>query len=324
MGAPKHLDSRHNINTMQIFTITLNPAFDIHCIADSLTLYRENLACITNRDAGGKGINIARALNACNIPSTAIVALGKENGAEFRNSLTLPNVAFQYLPVAGRIRENITIHTPDTPETRISFSGFSADGSLLDTIASLLEKETLRDSIITFTGRNPQGITTAAAKAFLSQLKAQGARIVIDSRSFTLEDLLDVKPWLIKPNEEEIAMYSGTPVSDCQSAASAARSLREQGIENVLISLGKSGAVLACQEGDYYANAPEINVMSTIGAGDSMIAGFCAAAMQDSSYINMLKQAIAWGSAACMTEGTMPPKPADIQALLPRIVCQKL
>ena len=309
---------------MQIFTITLNPAFDIHCFADSLTLYRENLARITAQDAGGKGINISRALDACHIASTGIVALGTENGAQFRNSLTLPNVTFQFLPVAGRIRENITIHTPDTPETRISFSGFSADSGLLDAISSLLIKESLWDSIITFTGRNPQGITIDDTKAFLKHLKSQGAKIVIDSRSFALEDLLEVKPWLIKPNEEEIAMYSGTPVNDCQSGAAAARALRRQGIENVLISLGKSGAVLSCQDGEYYASAPEIDVMSTIGAGDSMIAGFCAAAMKTGSYPNMLRQAVAWGSAACMTEGTKPPKLTDIQTLLPAVSCQQI
>ena len=111
---------------MNIITITLNPAFDIHCHTEQFAPYHENLAKITARDAGGKGVNISRALAANSVPNTALVVLGEENAEDFRRSLSKSGVQTKEICVKGRIRENITLHTDHAPETRISFQGFPA------------------------------------------------------------------------------------------------------------------------------------------------------------------------------------------------------
>ena len=164
----------------------------------------------------------------------------------------------------------------------------------------------------------------SAVKTFLKELQEKGARIVIDSRSFTLSDLCEMKPWLIKPNQEEISMYLGREIDGFTEVLDSARELFGKGIENVMISLGAKGALLVSGEGAFVAEPPVIEAKSTIGAGDSSIGGFLAAAKAGLDRAQMLRYAVAYGSAACMTEGTRPPKREDVEALLPQITTKKI
>lgn len=310
---------------MRIITLTLNPAFDIHCFVENFQPFHENLAKITASEAGGKGVNISRALTVNGVENTALVVIGDENGESFKRALAADGMTVCDIAVAGRIRENITLHTNGADETRISFAGFEADDSLLERVEKALDG-LVEDgnTVLTFTGRNPSGVSLEATKALLERLKARGVEMVIDSRSFGKDDLIDSKPWLIKPNEEEIAMYADVSVTDFSSAAKAAEALRAKGIENVMISLGSKGAMLCCEDGCFVAHAPKINALSTIGAGDSSIGGFIAARAAGLSYPEMLRYAVCYGSAACMTEGTRPPMAEDVNALLAEVTVEKI
>ena len=117
---------------MKIITLTLNPAFDIHCYVPAFAPYHENLAKITDNEAGGKGVNISRALTVNGVDNLAIVVVGDENGDSFLKRLTADKMNYLAITVEGRIRENITLHTDNADETRISFEGFKTDESLLD------------------------------------------------------------------------------------------------------------------------------------------------------------------------------------------------
>ena len=194
---------------MKIVTLTLNPAFDIHCHTPNFQPFHENLAHITAIDAGGKGINISRALTNMGVENTALVVLGEENADSFRRSLTADNIQFCEISVGGRIRENITLHTENTPETRISFAGFTVDDTLLKAVEQRLNELIDGNAILTVTGRNLEGLSMDALKDMLIRFRKKGVKLIVDSRSFSLQDLLDVRPWLIKPNEEEIGMYRG-------------------------------------------------------------------------------------------------------------------
>lgn len=300
---------------MKIITLTLSPAFDMHCNAAVFKAGHENFATVTSRDAGGKGINISKALSKNGVENLAFVVLGKENSAEFRALLKADGVLPHEIEVEGRIRENITVHSDGSPETRISFPGFCTDDSLLTRVEAALEGRLDSDTLITLTGRIPDGISMACVQSFLRRLLKSGVRIVIDSKSFTFQDLIECKPYFIKPNEEEIAEYLGKSIKTLAEAAKAAEKMRLAGIENVMITLGERGAVLACKEGVYFAEAPKIKVASTIGAGDSAIAGFLAARLQNFCTSDSLRLSVAYGSAACLTEGTEAPCPSDIARL---------
>lgn len=302
---------------MKIYTLTLNPAYDIHANTAHFLPCRENLAHVTSRDAGGKGVNISRALYSGGTQNTAVIVLGKENGGEFRQSLADFGLDCLYFEKEGRIRENLTLHCAVTGETRISFAGFTVDESILSDVESAMEVD--GDTYITFTGRVPGGISMDSVKAFLKRLQNKGAKIVVDSKSFSLADLLEVKPWLIKPNQEEISEYFGCEIADFRQAAEKAKLLHDGGIENAMISLGGDGALLVCGDGLFTATAPEIQPVSTIGAGDSSIAGFLAAATAGKCAAECLKTAVAYGTAACLTAGSLPPAAEEIQKIFEQI-----
>ena len=304
---------------MKIITLTLSPAIDIHCNTDSFIAERENFAKITSRDVGGKGVNISRALLSCKIPSTAIVVVGEENADSFLSLLAADNIDCEAIWSQGLIRENITVHTTGKKETRLSFDGFVGDDSLIDEVEDSLNEIAKSGDIVALVGSIPRGINTEKVKNLVHALKSKEIRVVIDSRSFTPTDIVECSPFLIKPNEEEITAYTKKAVESLEDATDAAKKIFEKGVENVMISLGAKGAVLACSEGLFIANAPLISALSTIGAGDSSIAGFLAAYKDRKSPAECLKNAVAFGSAACLTEGTKPPKKEDIEQLIQSI-----
>ncbi len=301
---------------MNIITLTLSPAYDVHCRAEGLKLHHENFATVMRRDAGGKGVNISRALTQNGVQNCAVVALGAENAADFRASLDAFGMSWIEIPVAGRIRENYTFHTPDGRETRISFPGAKVDAKILDRVEEVVSATIGNGDALTLTGRLPDGLQMADIKAFLRRMQAKGARVVIDSRSFSLSDLCDIRPWLIKPNEEEIALYLGQDSPGFDAISEGARRLQQQGIQNVMVSLGSRGALLMTDGGAWIATPPRVAVCSTIGAGDSSIAGFLAATGEGKAPAECLATAIAFGSAACMNPGTEPPRDTDVAEIL--------
>ena len=307
---------------MKIITLTLNPAFDIHCAANSFSPYRESVVEITSREAGGKGVNISRALKTFGRKNIAVIVVGTENGDEFCKMLESDSLSFLPIFQNGRIRENITLHQDKHPETRISFGGFALDKAALHKIRAAIGV-TDAQTIITLTGSIPAGIEARDLLEILDEAKANGAKVVIDSRSVTLAEILDFKPWLIKPNRDEIEQYIEKTIETEQDAIAVAKELSARGVENAMISLGKDGAVLATKSGSFYAAAPPIHAISTIGAGDSLIAGFIDAYCENRALEECLVRAVAFGTAACMREGTKPPMPSNVKYIESKISLRK-
>lgn len=325
---------------MKIITITLNPAFDLHYEMKNFRLYKENYVDSILVAAGGKGINISRALSKNNIDNTAYVILGKENAADFVSRLEADDITFKGFYCEGRIRENITIHTPNMPETRISLDSFSLNDEILIQLLKELKLLIYEHTIVTFTGRIPNGLSIDCVINFLRELRELNCLLVIDCNSFSIEDLINIRPWLIKPNEQEVQMLLGKQITTIEQARKAAIEIYEMGIKNVIVSMGKEGAAAATNVTttktvvealdktsvklsdtanlsyiSYIVEVPRIKAISTIGAGDSLIAGFIVAYVQGFSYEECLRNAAAFSTAACLTKGTEPPRPDDIERL---------
>lgn len=302
---------------MEIYTLTLNPAIDVHAEGKEVVPGKENLYSITSRDAGGKGINIAKALKTYGVDSHNYVILGEDNSSDFTDMLGKLGLEWTSDTVAGRIRENITIHQTGGSETRISFSGFSLMPDEIENILLNIRMMCSPDSVLTVTGSLPVGLSSADMIPMLKEINAVGTKIVIDSKSFSLEDIKDIHPFLIKPNQEEIDAYLETNVIDLDDALDCAAKLRKIA-DNVIVSLGADGAAIASEEGNFKVTAPKIEAVSTIGAGDSMIAGFLFGYGKVPIY-ECLKLGVAFGTAACLTPGTEPPVKEDIERILSEI-----
>jgi len=304
---------------MKIITLTLNPAYDLHFIMKDFKLYKENYVESSILEAGGKGINISRALLKNNIASTAYVVLGKQNAADFVSQLKKDGLNFKELYCEGKIRENITIHTPNEPETRISRESRLFSGEILEKLSDELKQTVDDNTIVTFSGRLPKGLSLEKAERFLKELKSFGCRLVVDCNSFSMDSLLRIRPWLIKPNEQEVWSLTQKEIETMEQAMAAAKEISAMGIENVIISMGKDGAAMSSAELNCIAKAPGITPVSTIGAGDSMLAGFIGAFSRGADIEECFKTAVAFGTAACLTQGTLPPEPEDIENLKPEV-----
>lgn len=308
---------------MKIITITLNPAFDIHYNVEHLELHRENYATGAVKNAGGKGINISRALTFFGIENKAFCVTGDENGKDFLGYLEKENIPFETINKQGKIRENITLHTI-FGETRISCEGSKTDVEVLDVIFEKIKKEYEKDMLVTFTGRLCEGIGREDAIAFIKNLKELGVRVIVDCNSFSKDDILKIKPFLIKPNEQEISELLGNIEINDSDIKKAATAFYDAGIENVMISLGANGFIFYNREGCFKVSVPKIIPVSTIGAGDSTIAGFAAGLALDMETCEILRLAGAFGTAACLTEGTNPPVKEDILRICNEVVCKTL
>ncbi|MBE7043283.1 MAG: 1-phosphofructokinase family hexose kinase [Ruminococcaceae bacterium] len=303
---------------MKIITLTLNPAFDVHCMMNRLELYKENYGTQLTRQAAGKGINLSRALVSYGVENTAITVVGTENGEEFLKDLEEAGISYLSVEAQGRIRENLTVHSPDTPETRISFEGFQTDDGILHQMKNLMPCDA--DTIVTFTGRIPMGISKQGVISFLKEIKETGAKLVIDCNSFTMDELLSLQPMMIKPNQQEISQLVGKELEP-EQAFELAKQICEKGIDHVLISFGGKGMVYSGIWGQYRILVPEEEIVSTVGAGDSTVAGFLAGLVSEFPPCDVLRLSAAFGSAACLTPGTNPPVKTEIDNMFTKIRC---
>ena len=301
-----------------IRTITLNPAFDLHYKMERFEARKENYVQSILCDAGGKGINISRALTVNGVENLAYVILGDENGASFEAQLKRDGLSYVPLYTAGRIRENITLHPDGDRETRISLDTFSVNEQAINALDGYLSKDTETAVLLAFAGRLPRGIEKEVVISFLQKQISKGSKLIVDSNSFTPEDLQRIHPWFIKPNEQEIVAFLGSAPTNAEEAADAAAALVSKGVsEEVMISLGGDGAAWSNGKQRVVLQVPRLeHPMSTIGAGDSTLAGLMAAIANGADKITALSTAVAYGTAACMTAGTLPPRPDDIKTVL--------
>ena len=303
---------------MTILTVTLNPAFDLHGRLAHFAPEQENYVGEMIREAGGKGINTARALAVNGERTTAFMVLGNENAAPFEMLLQRDGLRARCVYVRGAVRENITLHPADAPETRISLDTFAITPDALAELEAMMQPELRPGMWVAFGGRLPRGVTAQAVIGWLCRMVESGVQLAVDSNSFTAAQLQQIHPTLIKPNAAELNALC--PEQPDDPVAQARQLVKCGAAKSVLASLGAKGLWYTTADGCLHAAAPAVaQPISTIGAGDSALAGYLAAAAHGAADEDRVRAAAAWGTAACKTPGTRPPRFADIQALLPQV-----
>ncbi|WP_207456808.1 1-phosphofructokinase [Desertivibrio insolitus] len=296
-----------------IVTVTLNPSLDRTLEIDSLEPGGVMRTGAPRLEAGGKGVNVTRALAVNHVPSVAVLPLGGGEGADMIRLLELDGIVARVVPIAGRTRSNITIAEADGTVTKLNEPGPELGIDDVAAIAAAITAAAGAGDWLVFSGSMPPHCTEAALATLLDAAAETGAHLAVDTSGPALHSCVKARPRLVKPNREELSELVGEPLDCLSDVVSAAERVRAQGVERVLVSLGSDGAVLVGPSGVLVGESRVDFARSTVGAGDCFLAGFLARFSRDEAdEPAALLEALAWGAAAATLPGSAVPGPDDL------------
>lgn len=297
-----------------IVTLTPNPSLDRTVEVARLVRGAVTRVGSTRVEPAGKGVNVARALALHGVKARAVLPVGGAEGAQLLGLLT-SSVDTVTVTVAGATRSNLSVVEPDGTTTKLNEPGPPLSGVETEAlVATTLDAAAGADWLV-LSGSLPPGAPEDLYACLVLRARLAGARVAVDSSGPPLAAALAAGPDLVKPNREELADAAGLPVRTLGDAVAAAQVLRALGAAAVLVSLGPDGALLVDADGAVHGEAPT-RVVSTVGAGDALLAGFLAGGAAGAAG---LTHALAWGAAAVSLPGSRMPSPADLDLAAVRL-----
>ncbi len=282
-----------------IYTVTLNPSIDYIVRLETVSVGHVNRMASDDKYAGGKGINVSRVLKRLAIDNTATGFIGGFTGHFITDQLEHEGITTAFVPVSQDTRINVKIKADQ--ETEINGQGpvISAQelADLKDQLAHLTS-----DDVVVFAGSAPSNLGNQVYKELLPIAKEAGAAIVCDFEGQTLLDSLAYKPLLVKPNNHELEAIFEVTLTSLDDIETYARKILEMGAQNVLISMAGDGALLVTQEAAYFAKPIKGQVKNSVGAGDSMVAGFTGELVKSGDPLEALKWGVACGTATTFSD----------------------
>ena len=286
-----------------IYTVTFNPAIDYVVRLDKpLEVGAVNRANGEDCVLGGKGINVSGVLAQLDCPSVALGFVAGETGAWLERGLAAQGLKTDFIHLEqGMTRINVKIKAGQ--ETELNGAGPDIPESAMQQLEAQLD--TLgEDDILILAGSIPKSLSQNTYERLLARLDGKGVRCVVDATRDLLVNVLPYRPFLIKPNNHELGEIVGRELTSDEEIIAAARSLQEKGARNVLVSMAGNGALLVDEQGQTHRiGCPKGKVVNSVGAGDSMVAGFVAGWMQTKSYAFALRLGTACGSATAFSLG---------------------
>jgi 1-phosphofructokinase len=299
-----------------IVTLTLNPSLDRTIEVDRLSRGAVIRASGAHLDPGGKGVNVSRALLANGVPSRAVLPCGGPDGQQLVRLLEAEGVEVLAVPTFGATRSNVTLAEPDGTVTKINEPGAPMPADDLERVADTVLRAAGSADWVVICGSLPPGVPVDLYARLTRRFAAAGIRVAVDTSGPALLAAIAAGGVLVKPNREELAEAVDRPLTSLGDVVEAARELRSWGAGTVLASLGADGAVLVDDDGVVVGESVLIEPRSTVGAGDSFLAGFLAAGAHGT---DALAEALAWGAAAAALPGSRMPGPHDISRDVVRI-----
>lgn len=291
------------MKTNKVVTITLNPALDLTGSLTSLNIGAVNLVNKSNFHAAGKGVNVARVLSDLGAEVTVTGFLGKNNPELFHQLFEQIGVSNRFIEVEGSTRINVKLVEANGEVSDINFPGVEVSPSDLKQFEQTLFELAETHDYFVIAGSLPGGVTPEKCASWIKHLRNLGKKVLFDSSKAALSAGIDASPWLIKPNDEELSDFVGRKLmsrGDCQQAA---QSLAESGVENVVVSMGAEGVMWLNNNQWLTAKPPRMSVVSTVGAGDTLVAGLCWGHMQSMELSQLLRFATALSALAVSQVG---------------------
>lgn len=288
-----------------ITTVTLNVSLDkayrINTVVESGKVIRVS-SC--NNTAGGKGLNVSRVVDICGEKVLATGFVGGNIGNLVEELLEKDNIDNKFVHVKSETRNCINILDENNISTEFLESGEMIYDNEVEKFISEFDKIIDLSDVITISGSIPKGVPIDIYSTLIKMIKEKGKKVILDTSNQPLKEGIKALPTMIKPNSEEIEMLLGLSISNKTELLESAINLHKKGIELVVVSLGKDGALLVCDEGIYHGKPPKLEVVNTVGCGDSMVAAFAVGLSRGYSYKECLKYAISISAANAMSSST--------------------
>lgn len=291
-----------------IYTVTFNPSLDYIVEVNNMTLGATNRTSFEQMLPGGKGLNVSFVLKNLGFDTTALGFLAGFVGEEIENRVAKTGVTCEFIKLSeGCSRINMKVRNVDGTEVNGMGPVIPAEK-----VQQMLERlDTLtKDDILVLAGSIPSSVPATVYSDIMKRLTkqsekkgVQGPLIVVDATKDLLMNVLPYRPFLIKPNHHELGELFGVTITSHEEVVPYAKKLQEQGARNVLVSMGGLGAVLVDEQGGVHkSSAPEGVVVNSVGAGDSMVAGFLAGWLEKQNYEYAFRLGLATGSASAFSE----------------------
>lgn len=284
-----------------IYTVTFNPSLDY------IVSVKDFRPGMTNRTiselmlAGGKGINVSIVLGNLGIKSTALGFIAGFTGDEIVRRLHNGGINSEFIKINDGIsRINIKLKSIDG--TEINGQGPHIDSSHIEQLMNRLRRLESGD-VLVLAGSIPAGISDNIYKDIMDMLKDKGVQIVVDATSRLLTNVLEYNPFFIKPNQHELGDIFNVTLNTQEEVIPYALELKKMGAVNVCVSMGGKGAILVADDGNVYkAKAPDGILKNSVGAGDSLVAGFLSGWIEKKDYEYAFRKGVATGSASAFSE----------------------
>ena len=284
-----------------IYTVTFNPALDYIVNMDNLKLGETNRSTSEMILSGGKGINVSIVLKNLGFDNVALGFVAGFTGEEIENGTRKLGITTDFIHLKeGLSRINVKLKASE--ETEVNGTGPIISEDELNALYGKLEN-LKKDDILVLAGSVPNTLPQDIYEKIMEMLQDKGIKIVVDATKDLLLNVLKYKPFLIKPNNHELSEIFGVEIKTEQEIIDYAKKLQDKGARNVLVSRAGDGAILIAENGDIYKSpAPKGKVVNSVGAGDSMVAGFIAGYLKNNSYEEAFKTGVASGSASAFSK----------------------
>ncbi|MDC5855695.1 1-phosphofructokinase [Vibrio europaeus] len=291
------------LKTNKVVTITLNPALDLTGSLNSLTVGSVSLVEKSNLHAAGKGVNVAKVLSDLGAEVTVTGFLGKDNPELFHQLFDDIQVNNEFVEVQGATRINVKLVEANGQVSDINFPGVHVTQEEIDRFEQALFRLAETHDYFVLAGSLPGGVSPEQCAAWIEKLHQQGKKVFFDSSKKALRAGIEAQPWLIKPNDEELSDLIGEHLSTPEQCQTAAQTLSNKGIANIVVSMGADGVMWLNQGQWLQAKPPRMDVVSTVGAGDTLVAGLCWGHMQLMPKEDLLRFATALSALAVTQVG---------------------
>ena len=306
-----------------ITTVCMNPCYDKTASLTQLKVGEVNRLKDVRVDIGGKAINVAIVLRRLGVAADCIGCLGEADESSFLQLLQKENVPLSYIRVPGQVRTNLKLLDDESRNvTEFNEPGPTLTEENLTDFIELLKEKTVDSSCVVFSGRLPLGCEVTTYQRCMQAL--EGKKCVLDAAGKSLLHGIKEKPYFVKPNLPEMESIMNRELRTLRSLRDAALFLMEYGAQNVIISMGKYGAMYTNGQKTLFAPALQVEARSTVGAGDAMIGGVLMGLDRGAPMEEAFRYGIAAGAASVMTDGTQLLRPDDFHALVPKVTVQEV